>query len=207
MTDNKTVNKQAVNKQDIKDLVTGTVTRETLRRMQRVDPKDSDRFWKYLEVLQEEVSFKEKILLRLTDHLYIVRKEGGGRVVKCDCGHEFGDYRVNWKLNARIYVRRTAEEIGEIYTISSCAPEVGWAEVSEFYCPGCVALLTVEVVAPGCPFSFEFLPDLDTLYRDWMGKPLEDESPDWYQDKTEELVSQWAGREEIVPDLTKALSR
>ena len=181
-----------VSKQDIEDLVKGTVTRDTLHRLQRVDPKDSDRFWKYLEVLQEKVPFKEKILLRLTDHLYIVQKEGGSRVVKCDCGHEFGDYRVNWKLNARIYVRRTAEEIGEVYTISSCAPEPGWAEVREFYCPGCVAQLSVEVVPPGMPLSFELLPDLDTLYRDWLGKPLEDEAADWYQDKTEELVLKWA---------------
>ena len=58
-------------------------------------PKDKDRFLKYLDILQEKVPWDEKILLRISDHLYIVSKGKGERVVKCDCGHEFGDYRVN----------------------------------------------------------------------------------------------------------------
>jgi len=180
-----------ISKQDIKDLVEGTATRDTIRRAQHEDPKDPDRFWKYVEVLQEKTGFTDKILLRLTDHLYIVRNEDNSRVVKCDCGYEFGDYRNNWKVLARVYVRKTAEEIGEIYTIQSCAPEAGWAEVREFYCPGCAAQLAVEVVPPGYPILFEMLPDLDTFYRDWMGKPLEDERPDWYQDTTPSLLSEW----------------
>ena len=31
-----------------------------------------------------------------------------------DCGHEFGDYRVNWKMEAHLYCRRTEEEIREL---------------------------------------------------------------------------------------------
>ena len=43
--------------------------------------KDDDRFDKYVEVLQEKVTWEEKILLPLTDLLYIVQK-GSERIVK-----------------------------------------------------------------------------------------------------------------------------
>ena len=42
----------------------------------------------------------------------------------------------------------------------------------EFYCPGCGALLKVESVPVGCPIIFDFLPNLDAFYREWLGKPL-----------------------------------
>jgi len=42
---------------------------------------------------------------------------------------------------------------------------------------------------------FEMLPDLDTFYREWLGKPLEDERTDWFQDKTLVLPAQWAKEE------------
>ncbi|MCK4481453.1 MAG: acetone carboxylase subunit gamma, partial [Candidatus Lokiarchaeota archaeon] len=62
--------------------------------------KDADRFEKILEILQERVSWPEKIILPLHEHLYIVLKENN-RIVKCDCGFEFGDYRENWKTKCR----------------------------------------------------------------------------------------------------------
>lgn len=81
-----------VTKDNLKLLVEGKLPWDDVKKMIRLHPKDADRFWKYLEVLQEKVPWKEKILLRISDHLYIVAKQGGGRVVKCDCGQEFGDY-------------------------------------------------------------------------------------------------------------------
>ena len=176
----------------LKRLVEGTLSWEEVKRAIRLDPKDSDRFWKYLEVLQARVPWKDKILLRISDHLYIVAKEGGGRVVKCDCGQEFGDYRINWKLSCRVYVRRTPEEIGEVVTIPEARHNTDLVEMREFYCPGCLALLAVEVVPPGYPPVFEMLPDLDTFYHDWLGRPLPDESPDWFQDRTLEKSAGWA---------------
>lgn len=59
--------------------------------------KDSDRFMKYIEILQERVTWDERILLPYGLHLYIVENKDGRRLVKCDCGHEFGDYKKNWK--------------------------------------------------------------------------------------------------------------
>ena len=98
-------------KDNLKRLVEGTLHWEEVKKAIRLSPKDSDRFWKYLEVLQEKVPWDDKILLRISDHLYIVAKEDGSRITKCDCGYEFGDYRINWKLGCKVYVRKTDEEI------------------------------------------------------------------------------------------------
>jgi acetone carboxylase gamma subunit len=52
--------------------------------------------------------------------------------------------------------------------------------------------LGVEVVPLGYPVIFEMLPDLDTFYREWLGQPLPDERPDWFQDRTLDVPAQWA---------------
>ena len=178
--------------ENLKLLVQGNLDWEEVKKVIRLNPKDADRFWKYLGVLQGMVPWKDRILLRISDHLFIVAKEGGGRVVKCDCGHEFGDYRVNWKLACRIRVRRTHEEMAEVIPVEEAVNDPDLVEMREFYCPGCFAQLGVEVVPIGYPPILEMLPDLDAFYRDWLGKPLEDERPDWYQDKTLERPAQWA---------------
>ena len=139
----------AVTKEDIHRLVDGELPLEVIHELLRMPEKDEDRFWKYLEVLQERVSWTERILVRISDHLYVVAKDDGSRVVKCDCGREFGDYRVNWKLSALLYCRRTDDEIREVFTV--VAPKAAYVEVREFYCPGCQAQLAVEVVADRLP--------------------------------------------------------
>ncbi|MFX0026377.1 MAG: acetone carboxylase subunit gamma [Candidatus Hermodarchaeota archaeon] len=134
--------------------------------------KDTDRFDMILEILQEKVPWKEKIILPLHEHLYIVAKNGQ-RIVKCDCGHEFGDYKKNWKTGCRVRVRDTIEEIDELYPkYMGSNPE--WEELREYYCPGCFILLDVEAVPPGYPTIFNFLPDIDTFYEKWLGR----KSPD-----------------------------
>lgn len=174
----------------VEDLTTGNISWDQAKQLIRLDPKDNDRFWKYLAVLQSRVKWKEKILLRISEHLYVVAK-GKDRIVKCDCGHEFGDYRVNWKLKSRIYVRSTPEEMAEVYSIDVSAPETRLVELREYYCPGCYSLLATEALPRGFPPFFEMLPDLDALYREWLGRPLPDENPDWFQDKTLELAAEW----------------
>jgi len=183
---------ERVSKEHLKMLVEGNLHWEEVKKMLRLRPKDRDRFWKYLEILQERVPWKDKILLRISDHLYIVAKKGGGRVVKCDCGHEFGDYRANWKLSCRVYVRKTREEMAEVVSVEEALPNANLVEMREFYCPGCFALLAVEVVPVGYPPVSEMFPDLDTFYREWLGKPLEDERPDWFQDRTLDIPANWA---------------
>jgi acetone carboxylase gamma subunit len=134
--------------------------------------KDADRFDKILGILQKKVDWKEKILLPLHEHLYVVVKDGI-RIVKCDCGYEFGNYKENWKYKCRVRVRDTADEINELYPkYMGSDPE--WMELREFYCPNCFTLLDTESVPPGYPVIFNFLPDIDTFYENWLGRKAPD---------------------------------
>ena len=104
-------------KENFELLIDGKLPWEEVKKVIRLSPKDADRFRKYIEILQAKVPWEDRILLRISDHLYIVAKPNGERIVKCDCGQEFGDYRVNWKLSCRVYVRDTDEAIAEVITI------------------------------------------------------------------------------------------
>lgn len=174
-------------KNDLKDLYDGVLPwQQTFEIMSK--PKDGDRFEKYVEILQERVSYKEKILMPLGDHLNVVAKDGE-RIVKCDCGHEFGDWRNNWKLNALIFARDDSSKLEEIYPgIRRPNPEL--CEVREFSCPGCSSLLKVEAVPVGHPIIFDALPDIDNFYREWLGHPLPDEKE--FKDTTHEITRKWA---------------
>jgi len=156
----------------IRDLIDGKLPWHEVKSIMS-DFKDDDRFFKYIEILQERMPWTEQILLPIGEHLSIVQK-GSRRIVKCDCGHEFGDYRQNWKLQALISVRDDEQTIGEIYP-GRLACDPSWMEIREFICPGCATLLEVEAAPPGYPIVFDFLPDLETFYRDWLGRPLPDE--------------------------------
>lgn len=176
-------------KVDIEKLIDGVLPWPAVQDMMK-SPKDPDRFDKYVEILQSRVPWKERILLPLTPMLSIVAKDGE-RVVKCRCGHEFGDYRVNWKLSALIYVRDTDEKISEVYRGHE-KPDLTWMQLREYYCPGCGSQLEVESMPRGCPPDFEFLPDLDTFYREWVGHPLPDTVE--FADRTPERIKEWSSR-------------
>ena len=173
-------------KEDLRDLYGGILPWEKVKEIMS-NPKDDDRFDKYIEILQEQVPWTERILMPLGLHLYIVQK-GDERVVKCDCGHEFGDWRKNWKLSALIFVRDTVDKLEEIYPGLRC-PDPALSEIREYYCPGCAALLKVESLSKGCPAVFDALPDIDTFYRDWLGRPLPDEKE--FKDMTCEVTAEW----------------
>lgn len=181
----------AVSKDLIRQLVEGTIDDDNAERLQKLPRKDKDRFFTYIEVLQERMAWPERILLRLGDKLYIVSNGRGQRVVKCECGHEFGDYRENWKLKCRIRTRTTLESMSQVFDPAPAVPEPGWQEVREFFCPACASQHAVEVVAPGYPIVFEMLPDLDKFYRDYLGRPLEDEAGDWYEDHSAKVTASW----------------
>lgn len=142
----------------ISKLVEGSLEPDALLEMQRA-PKDEDRFERVLAAEQKRVPWKEKILLCLQEHLYIVEKDGE-KIVKCTCGQEFGDYRRNWKESALVYARDTEEKLEEIYR-GPRKPDPNWAIIREFYCPGCGTQLEVETVMPHYPFVFNFLPDFE----------------------------------------------
>lgn len=176
-----------LSKQELAALFDGLQSWEDTRQIIS-RPKDDDRFQRSLEVLQERVEWPEKILLPLTDHLYIVQR-ASDRIVKCDCGQEYGDWRKNWKLSALILVRDDEASLREIYP-GQRQPDPVLCEIREYICPGCGALLKVESVPVGYPVIFDVLPDLDTFYRDWLGQALPDTKE--FVDKSEAVISQWA---------------
>ena len=125
-----------------------------------------------LALHQEAVAWDDRILIPYGEHLYVVQKPDGRRVVKCDCGHEFCEVERNWKLEALVHLRDTAESLRELYPAPMhCDPE--WMNLREYLCPGCATLLEVEAVPPGYPVVFDFQPDIDGFYRDWLGEPLD----------------------------------
>lgn len=153
----------------IADLIDGKLNWQITKRIMS-DFKDADRFDQYLAILQSRMPWPEPILLPIGEHLYIVQK-GAERIVKCDCGQEFGDYRRNWKFAALIHVRDTEELLEEIYP-GPTKPDAALQEIRELICPGCASLLEVEAVAPGWPLTFDFEPDLDGFYTQILGRPL-----------------------------------
>ena len=173
-------------KDDLRDLFDGKLPWDKVKEIMS-KPKDDDRFEKYVEILQERVPWPERILLPLGEHLYVVQK-GEERVVKCDCGHEFGDWRQNWKLSALIFARDDTEKLEEVYPGLKC-PAPNLCEVREFYCPGCGSLLKVESVPVGYPIIFDTLPDIDAFYREWLGRPLPEEKE--FKDMTHEVTREW----------------
>jgi acetone carboxylase gamma subunit len=158
-------------KEQVKNLVDGRLDWETTTRMLTM-PKDRERFQIYLEVLQERVTWKDRIILPLGPALYIVQSAKNKQwVTKCRCGHEFGDYRSNWKLCAHIHVRDTLESMEEVYP-NLLAPDTRWQVYREYYCPQCATQLDVEAPTPWYPVIHDFEPDIDTFYQDWLEMPI-----------------------------------
>jgi acetone carboxylase, gamma subunit len=159
-----------LDRETLRDLVDEKLPRARVRAIQS-GYKDADRFEKYVALLQERVSWDDPIVLPFGEHLSIVSKGGGAYVVKCDCGHEFCDYRENWKLEALINVRETDEALREIYP-DKMHGDPAYNGLREYFCPGCKTLLEVEAVPPGYPVVHDFVPDLEGFYEDWLGRTL-----------------------------------
>ena len=69
-------------------------------------------------------------------------------------------------------------------------PDPAWIQLREYICGGCGAQLEVEAVPRGCPPDFDFLPDLDTFYREWLGRPLPDTAEN--RDLTLDKIGEWS---------------
>ena len=159
-------------KEVIRDLAAGTLPWPQTKRIMSAY-KDDDRFFKIISVYQDRVTWKERILLPVGDHLFIVQGKKS-RVTKCECGLEFGHYKKNWKLQANINVRNTKNALRELYP-NNDIPNPEWMEIREFLCPTCGTLHEVEACAPGYPIVHDFKPDLEAFYRDWLKQPLVEE--------------------------------
>ena len=156
--------------QTLADLVDEKLPRGQVRSIQSAF-KDAGRFDAYVELLQSRVAWDDPIVLPFGDHLFIVAKGAGEYVVKCDCGHEFCSHEDNWKLEALIAVRDSAESLQEIYP-EKMHGDPAWNHLREYFCPGCRTQLEVEAVPLGYPVIHDFVPDLEGFYEEWLGRPL-----------------------------------
>lgn len=158
-------------KEQVKNLVDGKLDWDTTMRMLSM-PKDQERFRMYLDVIQKKVSWPDRIVLPLGPHLHIVQSAKSKKwVVKCECGHEFCDYRENWKLYANIHVRDTAEAMAEVYP-KLMAPDTQWQVYREYYCPECGVMHDVEAPTPWYPVIHDFEPNIEAFYKDWVNLPV-----------------------------------
>ena len=155
----------------IEQVVDGTLPWRELKSMMS-SFKDPGRFDVYVDILQAQVPWDDRILLPLSDNLFIVERPDGERVTKSRAGFDFGDYRRNWKLRALIFERDSDELMDEIYPRLMGA-DPSWMTLREYYCPKSLTLLDVEAVPPGYPIVHAFQPDLDGFYREWLGRPLD----------------------------------
>ncbi len=156
-------------KKQVADLVKGDLDWDTVHLMLSM-PKDNDRYKLYMEVLQDNVDYDDKIILALGPRLNVVERTADKEIVaKCDCGHDFGDYRKNWKLGALIYVRDSVEKMEQIYP-AIMAPDTAWQVYREYYCPSCGVQHDVEAPTPWYPVMHDIQPDLKTFFE-WLEMP------------------------------------
>lgn len=156
-------------KKQVADLVKGDLDWETVHLMLSM-PKDEDRYKLYMETLNDNVDYDHNVILALGPRLNVVeRSDDKEIVVMCDCGHDFGDYRNNWKLNALIYVRDDVEKMKEVYP-ELMAPDTSWQVYREYYCPSCGIQHDVEAPTPWYPVMHDIQPDLKTFFE-WLDMP------------------------------------
>ena len=158
-------------RETLEALLDERLTRREVKEIQS-GYKDPDRFDKWIAVLQDRVAWDDPIVLPMGEALNLVRRASDGElVIRSDAGHDFCRFDQNWKMHAPVFVRDSAELLGEIYPkLAHCDPE--WMELREFYCPLSGRLLEVEAVTHGYPVVHDFLPDVEGFYRGWLGREL-----------------------------------
>ena len=82
----------------ISDLVEGRLPWHQTKRIMSAY-KDEDRFFSLSRGAPEAGRLEGTHPAADRQHLFIVQS-GRRRITKCECGHDFGDYRKNWKLAA-----------------------------------------------------------------------------------------------------------
>jgi N-methylhydantoinase B/acetone carboxylase alpha subunit len=133
--------------------------------------KNPDRFDQWIALLQSRVAWSEQIVLPAGEGLYVVKVADGDYVIRTEAGTDLCDWRENWKLHARVHVRKTLADLREIYPEHAhCDPD--WMELREYYDPADGRLLEVEALPPGYPVVHEFLPDLEGFYTGWLGRDM-----------------------------------
>lgn len=162
---------EPLNKETVERIIDGELPWEDLQNEILPDPKDSDRFMRVREILQERVNWDEPILIPLNDHLFVVSSDGEYRI-KTECGHDMCALDENWKLECQVRACEDADELEEVYP-ELLGPDPDWSfQVREYFCPECYQLLDVTALPAGYPMFVPFRPDIDTFYKEWLDEPV-----------------------------------
>jgi len=157
-----------------KELTRGLINRELawpdLYKLMR-DPKSETRFDEAVAALQEQVTWKEKILMPLGENLYIVAKNGKA-IIKTRGGAELCAWNENWKMKCRVIVRRTQADLKKVFAEEHLTIDTNLVEIREWICPKSGALLDVDCVPPTYPVEIDFTPDLQAFYEQWLNRKL-----------------------------------
>ena len=156
------------------DLTRALVQRELawpdLLKLMR-QPKSPQRFDETIQAMQENVAWKEQILLPLAENLFIVAKNGKA-IVKTAAGAELCAWNENWKMKCRVIVRKSTADFEQVFPIEHMTIDPELVEIREWICPKSGALLDVVCVPPAYPVETDFTPDLGAFYSDWLNRPL-----------------------------------
>ena len=112
-------------RENFKLLIDGKLPWEEVKKAIRLSPKDADRFEKYIEILQGKAPWEDRILLRISDHLYIVAKPGG--VMDALEGARAGRDHEMFGVHFHDLSRRVAADHGRY------VPPIAFAGVSSLY--------------------------------------------------------------------------
>jgi acetophenone carboxylase len=82
------------------------------------------------------------------------------------CGHSLGSARESYKHGC-VVAERSPHEIWRplVDEKHSFSYDPGWARLVEFYCPGCAAMIEMEMLPPGHPITHDIELDLDALRK------------------------------------------
>jgi acetophenone carboxylase len=97
--------------------------------------------------------------IRVTEYLVADLTTNRWRCFRCDA--EIADLESNYKTGTMVRARDPHEihdpGFDGAYTF---APDPDWAQIVEFYCPGCYTMIETEYLPPGYPLTHDI--DLNT---------------------------------------------
>lgn len=88
-----------------------------------------------------------------------------------ECGNDLGPAAENYKHGCRVNRRDPSEVHRPIIDEEefNFAPDPGWVQILEFYCPSCAVMIENEYLPPGHPITNDTQFDLEFLRQKHLG--------------------------------------
>lgn len=100
------------------------------------------------------------------------------------CGREHGSAHESYKRGLVVQRRDPAEVhrplIDPDAYAFTFAPDAGWCQLLEYYCPGCAVMVEVEYLPPGHPITHDIELDLE-----WFKRRRADAQPSTADEETQ----------------------